>query len=121
MALAISDAAGAAGLSTHTLRYYERAGLLRPVARASSGHRRYDQRDLDWLDFLTKLRMTGMPVREIRRYTELVWAGDHTEPERLAMLTAHREQVRAQLDDMQRCLERIDFKVNLYRERITTT
>lgn len=120
-ALTISDAAREAGLSAHTLRYYERAGLLRPVARAGSGHRRYDEQDLAWIDFLTKLRSTGMPIRQVRRYAELVWAGPETEPERLALLEAHRDQVRAQLEHTERCLERIDRKIDLYRERTCTT
>ena len=120
MALTISDAAEASGLSAHTLRYYERAGLLRPVARAESGHRRYDDSDLAWIDFLTKLRSTGMPIRQVRRYAELVWEGEGTEEQRLLMLEAHRDQVRAQLTETQRCLERIDFKVQYYRERTHT-
>jgi DNA-binding transcriptional MerR regulator len=105
-------------VSAHTLRYYERAGLLRPVGRAGSGHRRYSEQDLTWIDFLTKLRSTGMPIRQVRRYAELVWAGEHTEPERLALLVAHRDQVRAQLAETERCLARIDFKIDTYRERI---
>jgi DNA-binding transcriptional MerR regulator len=117
MELTISETAEAAGVSAHTLRYYERAGLLRAVGRAGSGHRRYSEHDLAWIDFLTKLRSTGMPIRQVRRYAELVWAGDHTELERLALLEAHRDQVRAQLAETERCLARIDFKIDVYRER----
>ncbi|MEA2306696.1 MAG: hypothetical protein QOH43_3976 [Solirubrobacteraceae bacterium] len=117
MELTISETAEAAGVSAHTLRYYERAGLLRAVGRAGSGHRRYSERDLAWIDFLTKLRSTGMPIRQVRRYAELAWAGEHTEPERLALLEAHRDQVRAQLAETERCLARIDFKIDTYRER----
>jgi DNA-binding transcriptional MerR regulator len=118
--LTISDAARTSGVSAHTLRYYERAGLLRPVTRAGSGHRRYTEEDLAWIDFLTKLRSTGMPIRQMRRYAELVWAGPETEPERLALLEAHRDQVRARLVETERCLERIDYKIDLYRERTST-
>ena len=63
--LTISAAAEASGVSAHTLRYYERAGILDPVDRAGSGHRRYDEEDLVRIQFLTKLRATGMPIREI--------------------------------------------------------
>jgi DNA-binding transcriptional MerR regulator len=118
--LTISDAARTSGVSAHTLRYYERAGLLRPVSRAGSGHRRYGEDDLAWIDFHTKLRSTGMPIRQMRRYAELVWAGPDTEPERLALLEAHRDQVRAQLAETERCLKRIAHKIDLYRERTTT-
>ncbi|MET0860581.1 MAG: MerR family transcriptional regulator, partial [Microbacterium sp.] len=66
--LSISDAAAATGLSTHTLRYYEREGLmLTPVDRASSTHRRYSDADITWVQFLTRLRSTGMPIAGIRR------------------------------------------------------
>jgi DNA-binding transcriptional MerR regulator len=118
--MTIADAAEASGLTAHTLRYYERAGLLRPVERAGSGHRRYSDGDLSWIDFLTKLRSTGMPIRQMRRYAELVWAGDHTEPERLALLEAHRDQVHARLIETQNCLKKIDYKIDLYRERTIT-
>jgi DNA-binding transcriptional MerR regulator len=77
-ALTISDAARASGVSAHTLRYYERAGLLDPVDRAASGHRRYAEEDLARIQFLTKLRSTGMPIRQIREYAELMRGGDGT-------------------------------------------
>ncbi|MEO8262899.1 MAG: MerR family transcriptional regulator [Pseudolysinimonas sp.] len=119
-ALSISDVAADTGLTTSTLRYYEQAGLLRgQIDRASSSHRRYTDDDVRWVVFITKLRSTGMPIRDIRRYTELAREGDHTTPARLALLVSHRERVQAQLADMQRSLETIDFKIATY-ERFTT-
>ena len=118
--LTISDVAAETGLTTSTLRYYEQEGLLRgQIDRASSSHRRYSEQDLRWVEFITKLRATGMPIRDIRRYTELAREGDHTTPERLALLVDHRERVLAQLADMQRSLDAIDFKIATY-ERFTT-
>ena len=91
-ALSISDAANATGLSVHTLRYYERAGLmLDPVERAPSSHRRYTEDEIRWVTLLTRLRATGMPIRRIRDYADLVRAGDGNEDERLALLEAHRD------------------------------
>ena len=116
-ALTITDAAEASGLSAHTLRYYERAGLLTPVARDQSGHRRYDDGDLERIRFLAKLRATGMPIRQVRVYAELMQR-EQSERERLAMLEAHRESVLSQLQETARNLELIDFKINLYRERL---
>jgi DNA-binding transcriptional MerR regulator len=117
-ALSISDAAELTGLSAHTLRYYERAGLmLDAVERAPSSHRRYTEDDIRWVTLLTKLRATGMPIRRIREYAELVRAGEGNEPERLALLEAHREAVLEQLDGMRRNLEAIEYKIELYRER----
>jgi DNA-binding transcriptional MerR regulator len=117
-ALTISDAAERSGLSAHTLRYWERAGLLQPVARNGSGHRRYAEDDLERIKFLTKLRATGMPIRQVRRYAELISGGEGTNEERLALLEAHREAVQARLEETAGHLELIDWKIDLYRERL---
>jgi DNA-binding transcriptional MerR regulator len=116
--LTISGAARASGVSAHTLRYYERAGLLDPVDRAASGHRRYAEEDLARIQFLTKLRSTGMPIRQIREYAELMRRGDGTHEARLALLEAHRDAVRAHLAETERNLELIDYKIGYYRERL---
>lgn len=116
-ALSISDAAQLTGLSAHTLRYYERAGLmLDPVERAPSTHRRYSEAEIRWVTLLTRLRATGMPIRRIREYAELVREGEGNEGERLALLEAHREAVLEQLDAMRRNLEAIDYKIEIYRD-----
>jgi DNA-binding transcriptional MerR regulator len=116
--LTIAEAAERTGLTRHTLRYYERDGLMLGVGRAGSGHRRYSERDLGWIELITKLRATGMPIREVRRYAELVRAGDGNEDERLALLRAHRERVRAQLETMAAYLDAIDMKISYYAHAI---
>jgi DNA-binding transcriptional MerR regulator len=118
MTLTISDAARASGVSAHTLRYYERAGLLDPVDRAAGGHRRYAEEDLVRIQFLTKLRSTGMPIRQIRAYADLMRGGDETHEARLALLEEHREAVQARLAETERNLELIDRKIDFYRERL---
>ena len=118
-ALSISDAARATGVSAHTLRYYERAGLmLDRVERAASSHRRYTDDEIRWVVLLTKLRSTGMPIRRMREYADLVRAGDGNEAERLALLESHRIAVRSQLEAMERNLAAIDHKIEIYRERL---
>jgi DNA-binding transcriptional MerR regulator len=112
--LTIAEVAERTGLTRHTLRYYERDGLMLDVGRAGSGHRRYSERDLGWIELITKLRATGMPIREVRRYAELVRAGDGNEEERLALLRAHRERVLAQLAMMAAHLDAIDVKIGYY-------
>jgi DNA-binding transcriptional MerR regulator len=115
--LTISDAAEVTGLSTHTLRYYERAGLmLDRVGRASSSHRRYSDDEIRWVVLLTNLRATGMPIRRMREYAELVRAGAGNEEERIELLEAHRREVVEQLETVQRDLEAIDHKIEIYRE-----
>jgi DNA-binding transcriptional MerR regulator len=116
--LTISDAARVSGVSAHTLRYYERAGLLEPVNRGASGHRRYAEEDLTRIQFLTKLRSTGMPIRQIREYADLMRRGEDTHEARLALLEAHRDAVRARLAETERNLELIDYKIDFYRERL---
>ena len=114
----IAEAAEHAGVSVHTLRYYERAGLIAPVMGASSGHRRYTAGHLEWAIFLTYLRATGMPIRRMREYVDLFHAGPHTEPIRLALLEAHRNSVRAQLSEMEGHLARIERKIASYHDSL---
>jgi|SRR6516165_8061264 DNA-binding transcriptional MerR regulator len=118
-ALTIADAARVTGVSTHTLRYYERAGLINGVGRADSGHRRYSDQDLAWIEVLQRLRATGMPIYRIRRYAELVRAGQGTEAERLALLREHRDAVLAQLAEVRTHLEFIDRKIANYEETLS--
>ncbi len=112
----IAKAAELTGLSADTLRYYEKDGLLlRPIGRSRTGHRRYTERDLEWIDLITRLRATGMPIREVRRYAALARAGSGTEGERLELLQAHRRQVLRQLAEVQSHLDAIDNKIGIYR------
>jgi len=118
-ALSIAQAAAETGLTTHTLRYYERDGLmLAPVDRATSGHRRYSERDLVWIEMITRLRSTGMPIRDVRRYAALVRDGAGNEAERLALLKAHRERVEAQLVEVTAHLRAIDHKIGIYEGQV---
>jgi len=122
MSLTIAEAAARSGLSAHTLRYYERDGLmLASVDRAVSGHRRYTDRDLTWIEMLTRLRATGMPIRDVRRYAALVRAGDGNEAERLELLKAHRERVEAQLAQVTAHLRAIDHKIGIYEGKLDQT
>jgi DNA-binding transcriptional MerR regulator len=115
--LSISEAAERTGLSTHTLRYYEREGLmLGGVGRASSTHRRYSDGDITWVEFLTKLRSTAMPISRIREYVDLVRQGEDSTPARLELLLRHRESVVAQLEEMTQSLAAIDYKISTYRK-----
>ncbi|NUR59627.1 MAG: MerR family transcriptional regulator [Catenulispora sp.] len=117
--LSIAEAAARTGLSVHTLRYYERAGLVvTTIDRTVTGRRRYHRLDLEWITVCTRLRATGMPISGIRRYAELVAAGQGNENERLALLEAHRADVRVQLAEIQTSLELIDHKIDVYRGRL---
>ncbi len=117
--LTIAQAAEQTGLTTHTLRYYERDGLmLASVDRSSSGHRRYSSRDLTWIEMISRLRSTGMPMRDVRRYAALVRDGEGNEAERLELLKAHRARVEAQLAEVTGHLRAIDHKIGIYEGKV---
>lgn len=115
--LSIGEVAERTGLSVHALRFYEREGLLaNPVRRAAGGRRVYGEDDVEWLRLCILLRASGMPLPLIRRYTELVRQGDGNEQERLALLRHHEEQVIGQIDELNRCLDVIRYKVAVYED-----
>lgn len=117
--LSIAEAASRSGVSAHTLRYYERAGLVvTPVDRTGGGQRRYRRLDLEWIAMCTRLRATGMPIKTIRRYAELVSAGPGNEQERLQLMENHRAVVTAQIAELQRSLALVDHKIDVYRGRL---
>lgn len=117
--VSIAAAADELGLSADTLRYYEKDGLLlRAVPRTSSGHRTYGEADLRWITLVTRLRATGMPIRDVRRYADLVRAGEGNEEERLALLQAHREDVLRQLAEVTAHLGAIDHKIGIYEHTL---
>ncbi|SDB84887.1 DNA-binding transcriptional regulator, MerR family [Sanguibacter gelidistatuariae] len=119
MDLSIAEAAERTGLTVHTLRYYERDGLLlRGVDRSATGHRRYTDDDIRWIVLLTRLRSTGMPIREVSRYAALVREGDGNEQARLDILRAHRQNVLTQLAEVTEHLGAIERKIGIYVDRI---
>lgn len=117
--LTIAEAADQLGLTPDTLRYYERDGLLVvAVGRSASGHRRYSPNDLRWVLLVTQLRGTGMSIRDVRRYADLVRDGSGNETERLDLLKEHRRKVLARLAEVQQHLGAIDHKIGNYTDAL---
>ena len=110
----ISEVAAFTGLTAHTLRWYERIGLMPHVDRSHTGQRRFTNRDLDWLAFVGKLRLTGMPVADMVRYAELVREGEHTFEERQELLEATRRDVQTRIAELQDTLAVLDYKIDFY-------
>lgn len=110
----ISEVAALTGLTAHTLRWYERIGLMPHVDRSHTGQRRFTNRDLDWLAFVGKLRLTGMPVADMVRYAELLREGEHTFEERQELLEATRRDVRTRIAELQDTLAVLDYKIDFY-------
>ena len=113
----IATTADRLGVSAHTLRYYERIGLVR-VERDASGRRRYDAASVRRLVFLTRMRTSGMPIRDLRRYIKLVEAGRDTVPERLSLLTEHRDELRARIDELRLALSATEYKIAVYTREL---
>lgn len=110
--ISIGELARRTGLSTHTLRYYEAEGVLRPVARAANGHRRYAQADVPWLAFVLRLKRTEMPIRESRRDAELRTQGEASLPARLTMPQLHRERLATRMLELTTCAGTLDAKIH---------
>ena len=106
------------GLSAHTLRFYEKEGLLPGVERSSSGIRRYSDADLELLGGICCLKNTGMSLREIARFMQLSQEGDCTLRERVALLRAHRDEVLARMEEMQSHLDKVTRKLDCYTEKL---
>jgi DNA-binding transcriptional MerR regulator len=127
--LSVRDAADQTGVSVYTLHYYEREGLLQ-TARTQSGHRRYAESDLGWIRILTCLRQTGMPIRKMREFAELVRQDQTNIPAdtlanvsanieaRIGMLEAHRVDVLAHIAELGRNLEHVEGKIRHYRQAL---
>jgi len=114
--LTVREASEFTGLSAHTLRYYERIGLLEPVARNVGGHRRYEQTDLEHLKFLHCLRDTGMSIQHMHEYAALASQGRDTLGARLELLESHRRDVQMRIQELEDKLAIIDAKIQRFRQ-----
>ncbi len=117
--LSIQQFAARTGLSADTLRYYEKIGLLRHVARDASGFRVYGPRDLEWVAFILRLKDTGMALEDITRYADLREQGETTLAARQALLEAHAAKLQARLQRDQEHLDALRAKIELYRQQTT--
>ena len=111
----IQQVAEATGLSIHALRYYEKVGLLAPIQRASNGHRRYSAEDIAWLEFLVRLRETGMSIQRVLAFADLVRQHPNEVGERRVVLEEHRDRVKQHLEELTRNLQIIDLKIEHYK------
>jgi len=104
------------GLTPHTLRYYERVGLIQPVGRARNGHRRYSEADEAWIKFLHCMRATSMPIREMQRYAELREKGDATSLDRRKLLEDHQSEIEARILELQKAHALLTHKIANYKK-----
>jgi DNA-binding transcriptional MerR regulator len=110
----ITQAAKKMQLTTYTLRYYDREGLLPSISRTKAGNRIFTETDLDMLTVVCCLKNTGMPIKEIKQFTDWQTEGDHTLHERHDMLLKHKEDVLKQMEDLKENLRLLDHKLDYY-------
>lgn len=108
------------GISADTLRYYERVGLIPPVHRNGGGIRDYDELDLRRVDFIRCMRGAGLPIEVLIEYMELVQHGDTTIEARKEILIEQRDQLAARMADMQKTLDRLNYKIEGYEKALLT-
>ena len=120
MEYSIGEFSRLTNLGIHTLRYYEHENLITPK-RNSSNRRCYSDKDLAWIEFIKRLKDTGMPIKEIQRYAELRAKGDITLNERMEMLTVHRDSLNEQIKALQEHMAKLDDKIDFYRQEIERT
>lgn len=103
------------GLSVHTIRYYERLGLIRSVPRNNAGYREYQEQEIRWIEFLNRLRDTGMPLSRIKEFADLRYQGNSTIKARRRLLEEHGRDVRQRMEDLQKNLEALNAKIAIYK------
>ncbi|WP_339282744.1 MerR family transcriptional regulator [Paenibacillus polymyxa] len=112
--LTIKEVTEITEIAAHTLRYYEKEGLLPHVKRNENGKRLYDEEDLSWIHFVTALRATGMPIAQIQQYVYLYKEGDSTISERKLMMLNHKKEIERSIRDLYFNLDKINYKLALY-------
>ncbi|GLB31423.1 MerR family transcriptional regulator [Lacrimispora amygdalina] len=105
------------GISTYTLRYYEKKGLIK-VSRDAAGRRVFDEADVEWIRFIQRLKDTGMLLRDIKRYSKLRYQGDSTIEERMKILEEHRKYVSAEQEKWENNMKHLNEKIKIYRKMI---
>ena len=114
----IQEVSQRTGLSAHTLRYYEKEGLIASVERSPGGFRQYTDEDLESLGLVCCLKNTGMSLEEITRFVNLTHEGDSTLKERVELLRVHRENVIGRMQEMQKYLDKVTWKLNFFSEKL---
>ncbi|MDR0130322.1 MerR family transcriptional regulator [Priestia megaterium] len=112
----IQQVASMTGLSTHTLRYYEKIGLIKNVQRAQTGYRQYTDLDLAWIQFLIRLRVTGMPMLKMKQFSDLRQKGESTITARKELLEEHYNDVLGKIEELELNSHRIEEKIAHYKK-----
>lgn len=120
MSYTIGQVAEKMGVTTHTLRYYEKEGLLPFVERTESGIRSFKDSDVECLHIIECLKATGMPIKDIKVFIDWCAEGDSTLQQRYEMFLERRKEVLQQMADLQRTLATIEYKCQYYKDTLDT-
>lgn len=112
----IKQAAEKTLLSEHTLRYYDREGLLPLLKRSDTGIRRFSENDIAWIGLICCLKNSGMSIERIKEFMTLCLNGDETCEERRELLLLHRENILKKMDELEKSLQTVDYKIEHYKE-----
>lgn len=115
----ITEFSRRSGLSAHTLRYYEKIGIFQEINRNSSGHRDFTDNDIVWAEFINRLKETGMPLEQIKKYAVLRKQGDHTANARMNLLISHAAALKKKISEEKQHLDKINHKIKYYEKLIT--
>lgn len=118
MSYTIGEMAKNIGVPASTLRYYDKEGLLPFVERTPSGIRKFKDEDYEWLRIIECLKATGLEIKQIREYIDMLLAGDSTIKQRLQLFIAQREAVLQQMQQLQKTLDILDYKVWYYETAV---
>ena len=114
----IAEVSNQCGLSTDTLRYYERIGLIPPIDRNESGIRDYTDSDVERIEFIKCMRSAGLPIDVLIGYFNLIQQGDRTIEARKDILKEQRELLVARINELKTTLDLLDYKINSYEEAV---
>lgn len=113
----ISEVAAKVNIKPHTIRYYEKEGIIEPL-RDENGVREFDDALIKWLMFIKKLRETQMPITDLKKYALLFKEGDHTARERLMLLENHQKKIQHQIETLKATDEMLDGKIAAYKKHV---
>lgn len=116
--LFISDISKKTGLSIHTLRYYEKIGLLKNIHRNQSGRRVYTKLDLEWLEWVKRLKSTGMPLEKMQDFAQFRLQGEQTLKQRQDLLIAHSVQLKQEIQRLKQEQSIVDYKIEVYAQKM---
>lgn len=114
----ISEVSEQFDISSDTLRYYERVGLIPTVNRTESGIRDYNKIDVEWVEFIKCMRSAGLPIEVLTEYVALVQQGDHTNEARKQILIDQRDELVLKMEEMQNTLDILNYKIEIYEDRL---